>query len=76
MDVGSVGLEMAAAIAIGYFGGGWLDGLLGTRPVLRWVGLAFGIAAAGMAIVRVSRRYLRDADRDDDGGKGSGNADV
>ncbi|NMC70517.1 MAG: F0F1 ATP synthase subunit [Myxococcales bacterium] len=76
MDVGSVGLEMAAAIAIGYFGGGWLDGLLGTRPVLQWVGMAFGIVAAGMAIVRVSRRYLRDADRNDDGGKGDRNAGL
>jgi ATP synthase protein I len=79
IDVGSVGLEMAIAIAIGFFGGRWLDGKLGTGPVLQWVGLAFGIAAAGMAVLRVSRRYLRDVDRDDEqrkrderGGDGDG----
>jgi ATP synthase protein I len=77
MDVGSVGLEMAIAVAIGFFGGQWLDGALGTGPVLKWVGLAFGIAAAGLAVVRVSRRYLKDVDRDDEqrkrgGGGGDG----
>ncbi|MBI5490502.1 MAG: AtpZ/AtpI family protein [Deltaproteobacteria bacterium] len=56
---------MAAAIAIGYFGGRGLDGAFGTAPVLQWVGLGLGIAAAGLAIVRVTRRYLRDAERDE-----------
>ena len=64
-DVGSVGLEMAVAVAIGYFGGRWLDGAIGTAPVLQWVGMGLGTAAAGMAIVRVTRRYLRDAERDE-----------
>lgn len=64
---GSVGLEMAIAISIGYFGGRWADGALDTRPWLQWIGLICGIAAAALAIVRVSRRYLRDVDRDDDG---------
>ena len=64
MNAGSVGLEMAVAVAIGFFGGKWLDGEFGTSPVLQWIGLGLGVAAAGLAIVRVSRRYLKDDDRD------------
>jgi F0F1-type ATP synthase assembly protein I len=56
---------MAVAVAIGFFGGRWLDGAFGTAPVLQWVGLGLGTAAAGMAIVRVARRYLRDVERDE-----------
>ncbi len=72
-----MGLEMAIAIALGYFGGQWADGALDTRPVLQWVGLVCGLAAAALAIVRVSRRYLKDVDRDDErGGKGDGDRRV
>jgi F0F1-type ATP synthase assembly protein I len=56
---------MAAAIAIGFFGGGWLDDRFGTAPVLRWVGFALGLAAAGFGVARVARRYLRDVERSD-----------
>ena len=77
IQVGSVGLEMAFAIAIGYFGGRWADGALDTRPWLQWIGLACGIVAAALAVVRVSRRYLKDVDRDDDGrGEGDGDRRV
>lgn len=43
--VGSVGLELVIAMLLGYFGGIWLDGKLGTSPYLTYVGLALGIAA-------------------------------
>jgi ATP synthase protein I len=43
--VSAVGTEMAIATMIGFFGGGWLDGALGTSPYLRYVGLVLGIVA-------------------------------
>lgn len=49
----AVGIEMAAAVAIGTLGGLWLDGKLGTTPYLFWFGLAVGIGAVVRTIVRV-----------------------
>jgi len=39
--------SVAAAIALGYFGGGWLDKKFDTDPWLSIAGLIFGIATAG-----------------------------
>ncbi|CFX02870.1 Uncharacterized [Syntrophomonas zehnderi OL-4] len=39
--------SVAAAIALGYFGGRWLDGRYDTEPWLSIVGLVFGMATAG-----------------------------
>lgn len=39
--------SVAAAIALGYFGGGWLDKRYDTDPWLSIAGLIFGIATAG-----------------------------
>jgi F0F1-type ATP synthase assembly protein I len=74
IDVGSIGIEMAVAMSIGFFGGQWIDGRVGTAPWLQWIGLGLGVAAAGLALVRVARRYLRDDDRDD-GGSAQGTGD-
>lgn len=59
---GAVGLEIAAAIGIGYFGGQYLDRKLGTTPWLAWVGFAAGIGAAIKALVRVVRSYQKSLD--------------
>jgi F0F1-type ATP synthase assembly protein I len=55
----AVGIEMAAAVAIGALGGRWLDGKLGTDPYLMWFGLAVGIGAAVRAVLRVVKAYRR-----------------
>jgi len=57
---GAVGLEIAAAIGIGYLGGQFLDRKLGTTPWLTWVGFAAGVGAAIKALVRVVRSYQKD----------------
>ena len=44
--VSTVGISMAAAIAIGALLGLWLDKKYGTEPWLLIVGLGFGVAAA------------------------------
>jgi ATP synthase protein I len=65
---GAVGLEIAAAIGIGYFGGQYLDRRLGTTPWLAWVGFGAGVGAAIKALVRVTRSYqksLRDENQAD-----------
>lgn len=58
-NTGAVGIEVAAAIAIGYFGGQWLDGKLRTGPWLSYIGFAAGIGAAIKALVRVTRDYQK-----------------
>lgn len=56
-STGAVGIEVAVAIAIGYFGGHWLDGKLRTGPWLTIIGFVAGIGAAIKALVRVTRAY-------------------
>ena len=63
----AVGIEIAVAIAIGYFGGHYLDRKFGTQPWLSYVGMLFGVGAAIKALVRVTRQYRR--------GEGGGNGD-
>ncbi len=58
-SAGAVGIEIAVAISIGYFGGHYLDRRLGTAPWLTLVGFAAGVGAAIKALVRVVRSYQR-----------------
>jgi F0F1-type ATP synthase assembly protein I len=62
---GAVGIEVAMAIAIGYFGGAWLDRKLGTAPVMSIIGFVAGIGAAIKALVRVTRDYQRKLKEED-----------
>ena len=58
-NTGAVGLEIALAIGIGYFGGRYLDGKLGSTPWLEWVGFGAGIGASIKALIRVVRTYQK-----------------
>lgn len=59
-DAASIGIEIVVAIAIGTFGGMWLE-----RNVTHWtpwttlIGLAVGLGAAGKALARTARNYKR-----------------
>jgi len=71
-STGAVGFEVAVAIAIGYFGGHWLDGKLRTGPWLTIIGFVAGVGAAIKALVRVTRDYrkkIRDEERDEPHGR-------
>lgn len=61
-STGAVGFEIAAAVAIGYFGGNYLDHRFGTHPWLMYLGLFAGVGAAIKALVRVTREYRRDSE--------------
>ena len=41
---------MGIAVAIGVFGGRFLDDWLNTKPVMFWIGLALGFAAAAKGV--------------------------
>jgi F0F1-type ATP synthase assembly protein I len=65
-ETGAVGLEIAAAIAIGYFGGQYLDSKFHSTPWLKWIGFGAGIGAAIKALIRVTRNYTRTTANEDD----------
>jgi ATP synthase protein I len=61
---GSLGIELLLSMAIGYYGGHWLDGRFGTH----WVGgLGFflGIYAGFRQIFRAAQRMQKDAEREE-----------
>jgi ATP synthase protein I len=60
----AVGLEIAVAIIIGYFGGQYLDRRLGVAPWLTWVGFGAGVGASIKALVRVVRSYKKSLQED------------
>jgi ATP synthase protein I len=51
----TVGLEIVLSLLVGFFGGRWLDGKLGTEPWISLVGLGFGCAAAERSLLRTVR---------------------
>jgi hypothetical protein len=69
-STGAIGLEIAIAIILGYYGGVWLDSKFGSTPWLKWIGFCAGLGAAVKALIRVSRSYKKKygdgADKDQD----------
>ena len=64
-SLSTIGLELGLSIVIGYLGGRWLDGELGTEPLLKWIGLALGLAAGARSLYRVVRRAQRMMEEED-----------
>jgi ATP synthase protein I len=54
-----IGWFVALSILLGVVGGVWLDGKLGTRPVLVIVGLFLGLSTAFYGVYRLLRSIMR-----------------
>lgn len=62
----AVGSELGIATLIGLFGGSWLDGRLGTRPWLTFLGLALGMAAGIKSLMRLAPKPRASAPKKND----------
>jgi F0F1-type ATP synthase assembly protein I len=58
-SLSTIGLELGLSIALGFLGGQWLDGKLGTEPWLKWIGFGLGLAAGARSLYRAVRRGQR-----------------
>lgn len=57
---GAVGIELVVATTIGFLGGHWLDGKLGTDPWLGLLGLLLGVAAGFWNLIVTVRKAQRE----------------
>ena len=58
----TAGFELAITIVVGYFGGGFLDGWLGTKPDLAYGGLLLGIVAGFRSLFKLARTAQQQAE--------------
>ena len=58
MAFATMGLTVAACVALGVLGGIWADALLHTAPILLFVGLLLGCSVAATLVVSQIRRFL------------------
>ncbi len=52
---GTLGLEIVLCILVGFYGGHWIDGKLGTEPGFTIFGFVCGLGAAGKAVMRTMK---------------------
>jgi ATP synthase protein I len=62
---GTLGLEIVLSIALGFFGGRWIDGKLGTEPWLSILGFIFGVGAAVKAVMRAMGQMAAETAREE-----------
>lgn len=62
---GSLGIEIAAYVGLGFIGGPWLDHRFHTEPWFRWLGYVVGIGAPINALVRIVRDYNKSLKKDE-----------
>ena len=70
-EYSTIGLELAASVLLGLFGGMWLDTRYGTK----WfalAGFALGIGIGARAIVRAARKMRVEAEREEREGRDDG----
>ena len=62
-DLASLGITLALAIVIGYFGGKWIGGKLGNADIGSIIGFVLGVAAGFMEMFRSIARWNRKMER-------------
>jgi len=60
---GTVGIELLVSMALGYYGGRWLDGKLGGTGWVTGIGAFLGVAVGFYSIWRASQSMERDIQR-------------
>lgn len=60
-QLSTVGMSFVLAIVLGFSGGYWLDGRLGTEPWLAFLGFFLGLAAGVLNVYRVLKATSRAA---------------
>ena len=64
-NYGTLGIEIVLCLALGFFGGRWLDGKLETAPYLSVLGFFFGAGAAVKAIHRAWKDMQKIAEKEE-----------
>lgn len=62
-DLASIGITLVLAIVIGYFGGKWIGGKLGSADIGSYIGFAVGVAAGFLEMFRSVARWNRQMER-------------
>ncbi len=62
-DLASIGITLALAIVIGYFGGKWIGGKLGNADIGSYIGFVLGTAAGFIEMFRSVARWNRQMER-------------
>ncbi len=62
-DLASIGITLALAIVIGWFGGKWIGGKLGNADIGSYIGFVLGVAAGFMEMFRSIARWNRKMER-------------
>jgi ATP synthase protein I len=65
-DYGTVGLELVISILVGFLGGRWLDGKLGTHGWLTLIGLLFGTVAGFRSLYRAAVKMRKETEAEDE----------
>ena len=52
-QLSTIGMSFVFALILGFGAGFWLDGRLGTKPWLTFIGFFFGLAAGVLNVYRV-----------------------
>jgi F0F1-type ATP synthase assembly protein I len=52
-QLSTVGMAFVLALVMGFGGGYWLDGVLGTKPWLSFIGFFAGLAAGVLNVYRI-----------------------
>ena len=54
-QLSTIGMSFVFALVLGFGAGYWLDGTLGTKPWLSFIGFFFGLAAGILNVYRVMK---------------------
>lgn len=67
-----LGMTLAVSVLVGFFVGFWLDGKIGTKPLLAIIGAFIGMTGGFIYLVRTLNRLQKESENGEDAGGGDG----